>query len=96
MILSVGSEVYVALRPASGPRTGPRKNREYSPCLAAFRLAAAMRVRPVASDCGVVDPDAAGVPSLGRLLERIPVVVRFKVTVSLSRPLSCVLVNIKV
>ena len=71
---------------SSGPSTGPLKNRAYRPRFAASRLAVARSDgRPAAprlgaslgTGFGVVLPDVeAGVPEMGRRLERMPVVVR--------------------
>lgn len=70
VVLVLGSE--------SGPKTGPRKNLEYSPRFTASRFAAAMRERwEPAFGSGVTDPEA-GVPEVGLRFEMIPVDVRFR------------------
>lgn len=76
---------------SSGPNTAPLKNFEYRPRFAASLLAVARsdRLRPEAEvptsvlAFGVVLPDVeAGVPEMGRRLEMMPVVVRWRGTES--------------
>lgn len=71
---------------SSGPNTGPLKNLEYRPCFAASLLAVARSDRRLVAPAstlgfGVVLPDVeAGVPEMGRRLEMMPVVVRWRGT----------------
>lgn len=69
---------------SSGPNTGPLKNREYRPRLAASLLAVARSDRAaLVPVLGVADPDVeaeAGVPEIGRRLEMMPVSVRRRAT----------------
>ena len=66
----------VELLVTSGANTGPRKNREYRPFLAASRFAMVItEAEGYASESGVEVPDA-GVPDIGLLFEIMPVAVR--------------------
>jgi len=75
--------------PSLGPRTGPRKNLEYKPRLAASRLAFAIKLSRGVSESGVEIPEFAAVPLTGRRLERMPVVVRLIVTADEDCESSC-------
>jgi hypothetical protein len=79
----VGSVLAISYRMSSGPRTGPRKNLEYSPRRAVSRFAKERRDGRGADELGVASghvagvdaPEEAGVHATGGRLHSIPVEV---------------------